>query len=81
MVYANKHLKVHKNQVEHIGGDMQLLVGGIDDGKGNQDIVIKGDKKESIGGDSHLHVKGNRSEKVDVDQSLTVGGSQQERWA
>ena len=79
MVYQDKHLKVHANQIEHIGGDMQLLVGGVDSGQGNQDIVLKGVKKELIGKDSHLHVKGKQNEKVDGDQSLTVGGDQQEK--
>jgi type VI secretion system secreted protein VgrG len=78
MVYRDKHLKVHRNHSEHIGGDMELLVGGID-GPGNQDIVIKADKKELIEGEHHLHVKKNRNEKIDADQSLTVGNNQQEK--
>ncbi len=78
MVYRDKHLKVHRNQVEHIGGDVQLLIGGVD-GPGNQDIVIKATKKELIEADSHVHVKGKRHEKIDVDQSLTVGNNQQEK--
>jgi type VI secretion system secreted protein VgrG len=81
MVYRDKHLKVHRNQVEHIGGDIQLFVGGVDDGKGNQDVVLKGTKKELIEKDDHRHVKGKRNEKVDGDQSLTVGGKQQEKVA
>ena len=79
MVYEDKHVKIHRNQIEQIGDSMQLLVGGIDSGQGNQDIVIKGIKKESIGKDDHLHVTGNRNEKIDGSQSLTVGGSQQEK--
>ncbi len=79
MVYKDKHVKIHHNQIEQIGDSMQLLVGGIDSGQGNQDIVIKGTKKESIGKDDHLHVTGNRNEKIDGGQSLTVGGSQQEK--
>lgn len=79
MVYQNKHLKVHRNHVEHIGGDMQLLIGGVDSGEGNQEIVLKGTKKESVEKDIHLHVKGKRNEQVDGDQSFTVGGSQQEK--
>jgi type VI secretion system secreted protein VgrG len=78
MVYQDKHLKVNRNQVELIGGDMQLTIGGID-GPGNQDIVIKANKKETIDADSHLCVKGKRNQMIDGDQSLTVGGSQQER--
>ena len=79
MTYRDKHLKVHRNQIEHVGGDVQLLVGGVDSGQGNQDVALKGTKKESIGKDNHLHVKGKRNEKVDGDQSLIVGGNQQER--
>jgi type VI secretion system secreted protein VgrG len=78
MVYRDKHLKVHRNQVEHIGGDMKLLIGGID-GDGNQDIVIKNDKKELIENNSHLHVKNDRMEKIDMNQSLSVGMNQQEK--
>ena len=79
MVYQDKHLKVHRDHEEHIGGNMQLLVGGVDGGPGNQDIVLKGVKQELIEKDSHRHVKGACNEKVDGDQSLTVGGSQQEK--
>jgi type VI secretion system secreted protein VgrG len=79
MVYGNKQIKVHKNQVEHVGADMQLLVGGVDGGTGNQDIVLKGTKKETIEKESHVHVKGKRCEKVDTDQSLTIGNNQQEK--
>ncbi len=79
MVYQDKLLKVHRNQVEHVGDSMQLLIGGIDGGQGNQDIVLKGTKKELIEKDCHAHVKGKRSEKVDTDQSLTVGNNQQEK--
>ena len=79
MVYHDKQIKVCHDQVEQIGNNMQLLVGGVDSGEGNQDIVIKGTKKESVAKDSHLHVTGNRNEKIDGGQSLTVGGSQQEK--
>jgi type VI secretion system secreted protein VgrG len=79
MVCQDKHLKVKRNQSEHIGGNTELLIGGIDGGPGNQDIVLKGTKKELIEKDCNIHVKGKRAEKVDTDQSLTVGGSQQEK--
>ena len=73
MVYRDEHRTVHRHQIEQIGGNLQLLVGGID-GEGNQDIVVKGTKKETIDGNRHLHVKGDRLEQVDGDQSLTVQG-------
>lgn len=78
MVFRDKHVKIHRNQEEQIGGNLKLLVGGID-GDGNTDIVIKGEKKELVEKDEHHHVKANRMEKVDQDQSLTVGMNQQEK--
>jgi len=78
MVYKDKHLKIHRNHIEQVGGDMQLRVGGID-GQGNQDIQIDADKKETIDGDSHLHVRKSRNERIDASQSLTVGGDQDEK--
>ncbi len=77
-VFKDKHIKVHKDHIEHIGGNMEQLVGGIDGGPGNQDISLKGAKKETIGMDSHVHVKMNRNEKADMNQSLTVGLNQSE---
>ncbi len=78
MVFRDKHVKIHRNQEEQIGGNLKLLVGGID-GPGHTDIVIKGEKKELVEKDEHHHVKGNRMEEVDQDQSLTVGMNQQEK--
>jgi type VI secretion system secreted protein VgrG len=78
-VYHDKQIKVNHDQVEQIGNSLQLYIGGIDGGSGDVDIVVDGEKKESVGKDDHLHVKGNRNEKIDSNQSLTVGGSQQEK--
>ncbi|TWT82332.1 Phage-related baseplate assembly protein [Planctomycetes bacterium CA13] len=74
-IKKDKDTKVHANQTEHIGGDMKLLVGGID-GDGNQDIVVKKDKKELIEGDAHLHVKGKSLEAIDGNRNTAVGGDQ-----
>ena len=78
MVYRDKHLKVHRNQIEHIGGDVQLRIGGID-GPGNQDVCIGKDKKEVVTDNCHVHVGKDRNEYVGGNQSLTVGGNQQEK--
>jgi len=78
MVYRDKHQKIHRHREEHVGGDMKLLVGGID-GPGNQHIVVQADKKESIGGSCHLQVSQDRMEKIDLNQSLTVGMNQDEK--
>jgi len=79
-VYQDKHLNVARNQVEHIEGNKQLMVGhGQAASGGNMDIVLENTKKELIEADSHLHVKGVRNEKVDGTASLTVGMNQQEK--
>lgn len=77
-VYQDKHLHILRHQVENIEGNMELKVGGGDDG-GNQDIAIVATKKETIGGEDHLHVKKDRMQKIDGTTSLTVGGDQQEK--
>jgi type VI secretion system secreted protein VgrG len=73
LVYRDKSLTVHRHSQEHVGGDLKLLVGGID-GAGDVDIVIKSNRMELVHKDSHLHVKQNLNEKVDGSQSLQVGG-------
>ncbi|HEY1376844.1 MAG TPA: type VI secretion system tip protein TssI/VgrG, partial [Gemmataceae bacterium] len=72
MVYQNKHLKVHKDQEEQIGGNTKLHVGGVDDGKGNVDVLIDGKKTETVGDQYHLHVKKLWVQKVDEDYQLTA---------
>ena len=78
-VYQDKHLTVNRNQIEQIGDSMQLLIGGMDSGQGNQDVVIKGTRKESMGQADNLQVTGDRKEKIGGSQSLTVGMNQQEK--
>lgn len=72
MVYRDKNLKVHRHSQEHVGGDLKLMVGGID-GQGDADIVIKSNRVELVHSDSHLHVKKDLNEKVDANRSLMVG--------
>ena len=71
LVFRDKSLKVHRNSQEHIGGDLKLLVGGID-GAGNQDVHIKANRKEKVDADSHLTVGGKRNELVGDTWSITV---------
>jgi type VI secretion system secreted protein VgrG len=79
LIYRDKQLKVNRNRVEHIGGNMQLRVGGIDGGAGDQDICIDGTKKELIGKERHLQVKKDRLTKIGGGDSLSVGGDLQEK--
>jgi type VI secretion system secreted protein VgrG len=73
LVFRDKSLTVHRHSQEHVGGDLKLLVGGID-GAGDVDIVIKSNRMELVHKNSHLHVKENLNEKVDGSQSLKVDG-------
>ena len=63
-IAIDKHLKVHKDHFEHIGGSMELLIGG-GDGDGNLDIHVKKDKKELIDGNYDTHVKKAMHEQID----------------
>ena len=78
-VYQDKHLRVHRNQIEQIDGNMELMIGhGEADDGGNLDIVIEKTKKELIEADNHLHVKGNHTEMVDGSRHITFGGNKEE---
>ncbi len=76
-VWQDKHLNVKRNQVEHIEGNMQLMIGngGADSG-GKLDIVVEKKKTEKIGEGSDLIIEGARREKVDGTMSLTVAQDQ-----
>lgn len=82
-VFVDRHLKVHKNHVEVIGGDMKLLVGGVD-GDGNVDVVICKDRKEHIKGNTDLKIVGNHTVEVGgavgvtfkADSATKIGGVQ-----
>jgi type VI secretion system secreted protein VgrG len=78
-VFQDKHVTVERHQQEHIGGDMQLYVGGGDEGKGDLDIKTKNDLKTTIGGEEDRNVTKDRKEHVGGSQSLTVDGDQQEK--
>ncbi|AGP42302.1 hypothetical protein SCE1572_52070 [Sorangium cellulosum So0157-2] len=65
--------QVGGDELERTDGNLTIYIGK------NQDIVIKGTKREQIEGDSHLRVKGKRNQRVDGNQSLTVKKSRQEK--
>jgi type VI secretion system secreted protein VgrG len=77
-VCGNKHLHVKRDQIERIGGNMELLIGG-ETNPGHFDVSIKADHKTTIAGDEHRHIKQARKEEVVGNQSLTVGGHLQEK--
>ncbi len=74
-IKKNKHIKVHNDHTEQVGGNMKLLVGG-GDGDGNQDVVIKKDKKLLVEGDRHTHIRGGDLGSVDGDSNTSIAGDQ-----
>jgi len=72
------------NRLTVVGVDSLKLVRGyeITDGKamvlirGDQDVVVKQDKRERVEGSSHLKVRGKQNRKIDGKYSLTVGKDQ-----
>ncbi|KYF94236.1 type IV secretion protein Rhs [Sorangium cellulosum] len=65
--------QVGGDEIERTNGNLVIYIGK------NQDIVIKGTKREQIDGDSHLRVKGKRNHRVDGNQSVIVRKSRQEK--
>ncbi|MBK9374939.1 MAG: type VI secretion system tip protein VgrG [Holophagales bacterium] len=84
-VFRDRFILVKRHHEEKIGGDMKLLVGEGDEGNGNLDTVIKGNRTTTIDGNEDLHVKSGAKTKVDGGLSMTVGGKTQEKtgtdWA
>jgi type VI secretion system secreted protein VgrG len=78
MVYQDKHLNIKRNQIEHIEGSVQLLIGkGEAEDGGRLDVVIEKKKTEQIGREGYdSHVQGPRTAAVDGADALTVGGEQ-----
>jgi len=51
MVYEDKHLVVHRDQIEHVMGNHLVQVGGGEGENGNVDIVLKKNRKELVEAD------------------------------
>jgi len=82
-VYQDKHLNVKRDQVEHIEGNYQLMVGnGEADAGGSMDLVVEKNANLKVGQDGlNLIVEGDRKEKTQGSQSLTVEGGRKEKLA
>jgi type VI secretion system secreted protein VgrG len=75
-LYHDHHLKVHRHVKAHLGGDVEVLVGGID-APGRVDLHIRSDKLELVDGDRHEHVRKSTLEKIDGSVSRIVEGNEQ----
>jgi type VI secretion system secreted protein VgrG len=73
-IWRDKNLHVHRHQVEHIEGSVQLLIGqGSAADPGNLDIFIEKNRTESVGQALSLSVGGERQEKIGTKQILEAG--------
>jgi type VI secretion system secreted protein VgrG len=73
-IWRDKQMHVHRHQVEHIEGSVQLLIGkGSASGGGNHDISIENNRTEKVGQNLHLAVGGERQEKIGTNQILEAG--------
>lgn len=75
-VFHDHHLKIHRHTKAHLGGDVELLIGGVD-APGRVDLHVRSDKLELVDGDRHEHVRNNALEKVDGSVSRIIGGNDQ----
>jgi type VI secretion system secreted protein VgrG len=74
LVHQDKHLNVKRHQAEKIEGNLQMTIGHGEGSGGNLDLLVAGNKTETIEKEFDLHVKTDRKTKVDAGDSLNVGG-------
>jgi type VI secretion system secreted protein VgrG len=73
-IWRDRNMHVHRNRVEHIEGNVQLLIGqGSASDGGNQDVFVEKNRTEKVGQNLHLAVDGERQEKIGTNQMLQAG--------
>jgi len=73
-VWRDQNIHVHRHQVEHVEGSVQLLIGqGSAQGGGDCDVNIEKNRTEKVGANQHLTVGGERQEKIGTKQVLEAG--------
>ena len=76
LIWRDKHLNVKRDQIEHIEGNFQLLVGKGEGGEGGRsDIFIEKQEVKEVGsGGVHLTVEGPSFNKIGGGYGVDVGG-------
>lgn len=74
LVYRDKHLNVKRNEITHVEGNAELMVGNGEASGGNVDIVIEKNMTEEVGQNCDVTVGGSSRQKIDGSLSQTVGG-------
>ena len=73
-IWRDQNIHVHRHQVEHVEGSVQLLIGqGSAQGGGDCDVSIEKNRTEKVGANQHLAVGGERQEKIGTKQVLEAG--------
>jgi type VI secretion system secreted protein VgrG len=72
LIYRDKQQNVKRHQIEHIEGNMELMIGNGDASSGGKlDVVIEDQETKSIGkGGQHLTVDGDCEQKIGGDFAL-----------
>lgn len=66
-IWRDHNATVHRDQVEHVERNVQLLVGG------DHETNIEKNRVEKVGGDQHLTVGADRQEKIGANQITQAG--------
>jgi type VI secretion system secreted protein VgrG len=73
VIGQNRQKLVKGNEIERVEGNLTQFIGQ------NEDIVVRGVRKEHLLSNAHYHVKGDLYEKVCKSRSITITGDHQER--
>jgi type VI secretion system secreted protein VgrG len=82
MIYEDQHLNVKRHSVEHIEGNLQLMVGNGEAKEGGQvDLVVEKNWNEQIDGDVSSDIKGANKVNIGGGLSQKIGGDLQTKVA
>lgn len=76
-VYQDKHLNVKRHQVEHVEGNVEMMVGNGEADEGGQlDVVIEKKELRDIGdGGQHIKIAGSQNNEIGGNQSTDVSNA------
>lgn len=76
LIWQDKHVNVKRDQVEHIEGNEQIMIGNGDADGGKLEWVIEKQELKKVGdGGVHISIEGPELSKIGGDESREVGGN------
>lgn len=78
-VFGFSHRRVLQDHDEQVEGDYKLTVGKGKVDRGEMDLLVAKDKRETVEGKSHCHVQGDWITKYDQDVHVQVGKDRHEK--